>query len=58
MRNIEIDEGDMYGFWLMGIDMMEQGVSQNLAGIKLMRKAVKMMADTHDKATGKMTDSE
>ena len=58
MRKIHIDDDDVYGWWIMGIDMMEQGVSQHLAGIKLMRKAVLLMADKHDKIKGKMTDSE
>ena len=58
MRKIVIAEDDVYGWWLMGRDMMEQGVSQHLSGLKLMRKAVALMADKHDKATAEETDSE
>ena len=54
-REIKIADDDIYGWWLMGIDMIEMGTSQNLAGVRLMKKAVKMMADEHDKGL-KMTD--
>ena len=50
VRKITIAEDDVYGWWLMGMDMMEQGVSQHLSGLKMMRKAVALMADKEEKA--------
>ena len=47
-REIKVEEDDVYGWWLLGLDMIEQGASQELSGIKLTRKAVKIMADKHD----------
>ena len=44
-REIKVEEDDVYGWWLLGLDMI---ASQQLSGIKLTRKAVKIMADKHD----------
>ena len=39
----------MYGWWLLGLDMVEQGISQILGGVKLDRKAIALMAQMYDK---------
>ena len=39
----------MYRWWLLGLDMVEQGIYQILGGVKLERKAIGLMAQMHDK---------
>ena len=49
MRKIEIADDDAYGWWVMGLNMMEQGLSQQLSGIVLIRKAALIMAEKEEK---------
>ena len=39
----------MYGWWILGLDMVEQGLCQVAGGVKLERKAIELMAKMHDK---------
>ena len=39
----------MYGWWVLGLNMVEQGISQMLGGVKLERKVIALMAKMHDK---------
>ena len=48
----------MYGWWVMGLDMVEQGLSQVLAGVKLERKAIELMARLHDKRKAAETETD
>ena len=46
----------MYRWWILGCDMVEQGLSQVLLGVKLEGKAIQLMAQMHDKK--KKTETE
>ena len=48
----------MYGWWLLGLDMVEQGISQILGGVKLERKAIALMAQMHDKKKEGKTETD
>ena len=48
----------MYGWWLLGLDMVEQGISQMLGGVKLERKAIALMAQMHDKKNKGETETD
>ena len=51
-------EDDVYGWWLLGCNMVEHGLSQVLFGVKLERKAIQLMAQMHDKKKKMETETE
>ena len=48
----------MYRWWFLGCNMVEQGLSQVLSGVKLERKAIQLMAQMHDKKKKMETETD
>ena len=51
----EPDESDAYGWWMLGVDSIENGLSEMVRGMKHQRRAIRILAEK-EKAAGKMDD--
>ena len=51
----EPDESDAYGWWMLGLDSMESGMSEMFHGMRHQRRAIRILAEK-EKGAGRLDD--